>query len=247
MRIAVAGGTGVAGDAIVREARSRRHDVVVLARSTGVDTAGGVGLDRALDGVQAVVDATNTASQRRSSAVAWFSRSAGHLEDAAFRAGVTHLVAVSVIGIDDVPLGYYAGKQAQEEVVRAGRVPWTIVRSTQFFSFPQPFLDRARAGVAVVPALWCQPVAVEAVARLTVDALESDARERVLHIAGPQQTDTITMARQISARTQGPRVLPLPIPGRAGRAIRAGGLLPGSDARIDEQDLADWLATAPRL
>lgn len=244
MRIAVAGGTGMAGDAIVREARARHHDVLVMARSCGVDTAGGVGLDGPFAGVDAVVDATNTASQRRSSAVAWFSRSARHLEDAAFRAGVAHLVAVSIIGIDDVPLGYYGGKQAQEEVVRAGRVPWTIVRSTQFFSFPQPFLDQARAGVAIVPALRSQPVAVEAVARLTVDALESDAREDVLQIAGPRRMDTITMARQISARSGGPRVLPLPIPGRAGRAIRAGGLLPGPDARIDDQDFDDWLATA---
>jgi uncharacterized protein YbjT (DUF2867 family) len=242
MRIAIVGATGSAGSALVTHARTRGHEVRGLARSTGVDLVTGRGLDDALQDVEAVIDASNTSATRRSTAVAWFERTSGHLTAAAARAEVRHLVPLSIVGIDDVPMGYYAGKQAQEHVVRSSPVPWTIVRASQFFSFACPFLERSWAGVAIVPALRCQPVAVDAVARLVIDVVESPVPGDVVQIAGPRETDTITMARRISARRGGPRVWPLFLPGATGRAVRAGGLLPAAGARIDEQDFDEWLA-----
>ena len=112
MRIAVAGGTGMAGSLIVREAHSRGHDVTVLTRGTGVDVLDSSGLVEALADVDALVDATNTSRLRRGPAVRWFEQVATNLVDAAHRSGVRHIVALSIVGIDDVPLGYYAGKLA---------------------------------------------------------------------------------------------------------------------------------------
>lgn len=242
MHIAVVGGTGTVGSAVVRQARERGHDVVVLARSRGVDIASGQGLLDALERVDSIVDASNTKQIRRRAAVAWFERASRNLVDAAHSCGVTHIVPVSIVGIDDVPLGYYAGKKVQEWIVRTGPVPWTIVRATQFFTFPQPFLATARAGVALVPSMRCQPVAVDAVADLVIDAVESPDRSLTRQIAGPSITDTVSMARRISLRTNGPRVVALPIPGAAGRAIRAGGLLPGAEAQIDTRDFDTWVS-----
>ena len=199
MRIAVVGGTGTAGSAVVRHARARGHHVAVLARSTGVDVTHGGELVSALQGMDGVVDATNAGVSRRRPAVAWFEGAARSLTDAAHRARVGLIVPLSIVGIDDVPLGYYEGKRAQEAVVQGSPVPWTIVRATQFFSFPSPFLDRARAGVALIPALRCQPVAVEAVARLVVDALESPERGQVLQVQG-LRSGTRSRWRGASAR-----------------------------------------------
>jgi uncharacterized protein YbjT (DUF2867 family) len=128
-------------------------------------------------------------------------------------------------------------------VVRRGAVPWTIVRATQFFTFPVPFLKNAKGGIALVPAMRCQPLSVEAVARLIVNSLESPAPGTTIDIAGPAEANTVAMARDISRADHGPKVVPMRIPGAAGRAIRDGGLLPGPQARIDDQDFASWLAS----
>lgn len=242
MRIAVVGGTGTVGSMIVQQAQGRGHEVVVVARSRGVDVSSGQGLLDALEGIDSIVDASNTKDIRRRAAVSWFERASRNLVDAAHRCGVAHIVPVSIVGIDDVPLGYYAGKKVQEWIVRTGSVPWTIVRATQFFTFPQPFLASARAGIAVVPAMRCQPVAVDAVAEFVLDAVESPDRALTRQIAGPSITDTVAMARRISLRTNGPRVVALPVPGAAGRAIRAGGLLPSADAQIDPRDFDSWVS-----
>lgn len=217
---------------------------LAVVGATGVDVISGRGLAPALQDVDVVVDASNTGAIRRRTAVDWFERAATTLTTAADRAGVAHVIALSIVGIDRVPLGYYAGKRAQEEVVTSGPVPWTVVRATQFFSFPLPFLKRSVAGVALVPSLRSQPVSVEAVATLIVDIAESAGRRSVLQIAGPAEMDTLTMAREISARFDGPRVRPMPLSRAVRQSVRSGGLLPDPGAHIDSRDFAAWLATA---
>ncbi|MFC6258469.1 SDR family oxidoreductase, partial [Kocuria oceani] len=158
MRIAVAGGTGVVGRHVVETARGRGHEVVVLARSQGVDLSTGAGLD--LAGVQAVVDVTSIRTTSGRSATRFFTEVTRHLLAAERAAGVGHHLVLSIVGLDDAPYGYYAGKAAQERLVQAGEVPWTLLRATQFHEFAGQVHERMRLGpVALVPAMRSQPIA----------------------------------------------------------------------------------------
>ena len=164
-RLAVAGGTGLTGRLVTDAARAAGWEPVVLARSTGVDLMTGAGLEAALSGVDAVIDVINVATQRRRTAVEFFGTATTTLLRAEERAGVRHHVTLSIVGIDRVDTGYYAGKLRQEEVVARGEVPWTILRSTQFHEFAGMLLDLLPGPVAVVPNLLSQPVAAREVAR----------------------------------------------------------------------------------
>lgn len=154
MKIAVAGGTGLAGRLVVEALRARGHAPVVLSRGQGVDLLSGAGLDAALAGAEAVVDVSNVTTTRGSVSVDFFDRAGRHLVGAAARAGVRHLVTLSIVGVDRVRNPYYAGKLRQEEIVRGGAVPWTVLRATQFHEFAgqllgrRPRADRGGAGGA---------------------------------------------------------------------------------------------------
>ena len=143
MRIAIAGGTGTVGRPTVDAAHAAGHETVVLTRSSGVDLVSGEGLDAALDGVDAVVDLANITTLSADEATRFFSAATGNLVAAAQRAGVRHVVLLSIVGIDRMPHDYYAGKLAQERVVEASPVPWTIVRATQFHEFAGQLYVRA--------------------------------------------------------------------------------------------------------
>jgi uncharacterized protein YbjT (DUF2867 family) len=146
MRIAVAGGTGVVGRRVVEAVRAQGHDAIVLSRSTGVDLITGTGLDAALEGIDAVVDTANVSTLSADVATRFFETATGNLIAAASRAGVPHVVLLSIVGIDRMPHDYYAGKLAQERVIEAGPVPWTILRATQFHEFAAQLFDRGKLG-----------------------------------------------------------------------------------------------------
>lgn len=246
MRIAVAGGTGVAGARTVQALGTGGHEAVVLARSTGVDIATGAGLTAALEGVDAVVDATSiqTVSARRASA--FFESTARNLARAAREAGVPHLVALSIIGIDRVPGGYYEGKLRQEEVLGESDVPVSIVRATQFHEFAAQYLDRVRGRLVVVPRWPVQPVAAAEVGRLLARVATGAPVGRV-ELAGPRVERMADMVRQVAdRRAPRRRVVELRIPGRAGRAMARGGNLPLTDGELGRQTFADWLRSTDR-
>ena len=136
MKIAVAGGTGVAGRWTVEALRAGGHEVIVIARSAGTDLVTGDGLDAALAGVDAVIDATNVASSGKRASSEFFEATARTLMRTAAVAGVRHIVALSIIGIDRVPYGYYQGKLRQEKVLQESPVPVSILRAAQFHEFP---------------------------------------------------------------------------------------------------------------
>ncbi|HEY1133254.1 MAG TPA: NAD(P)H-binding protein, partial [Nocardioides sp.] len=140
MRVAVAGGTGLVGRLTVAELERAGHEVVVLARSTGVDLARPAAeladdLAERLTGIDAVVDALNVVTMKAEVSEEFFGRTTQALLAAEHRAGVGHHVVLSIVGIDRVPYDYYVGKVRQEELVTAGPVPWTILRATQFHEF----------------------------------------------------------------------------------------------------------------
>jgi uncharacterized protein YbjT (DUF2867 family) len=226
MRVAVAGGTGLVGRHVVAELRAAGHSPVILARSHGVDLTTGTCLAEKLAGSDAVIDVANVVTTRKKVAVDFFSRATGHLISAARSHGIGHLVTLSIVGSDEVDFGYYSGKRVQEELVRDGGVPWTVLRATQFFEFPEPLLA-AKFPVVMMPRMLTQPVAAQDVAEALVEHAVRGPAGMAPQIAGPDQLDMVDMARRI-VRSQGRRrlVVPVTLPGKVGRAMTTGGLLP---------------------
>ncbi|GAA5196387.1 NAD(P)H-binding protein [Rugosimonospora acidiphila] len=243
MRIAVAGGTGWIGRFVVDAVRTAGHEPVILARSTGVDLIRGLGLDEALTGAAVIIDVSNTSTSSRKRSETFFGTATGNLLAAGRRAGVRHHVALSVVGIDRVNLGYYAGKRRQEALVLDGAVPATVLRSTQFYEFAAQLV--AYPGpIAVVPALLTQPIAAHEVARCLVDLAMADPAGLVPDIAGPHQLRMPDLARRLlRARRRHRVVLPVRVPGALGRTVAAGGLLPTGHGPRGTQTFDQWLAS----
>ena len=154
MRIAVAGATGNIGGLTVSALEDAGHDVARISRSLGVDLTTGVGLDRALTGVDAVIDTTNSTVADAEASIRHFAAMTGNLLAAEQRAGVRHHVLLSIAGVDRVAgNAHYAGKREQERLVTGGRVPWTIVPATQFHDFAEMVAGWSETnGVAARPA-----------------------------------------------------------------------------------------------
>jgi uncharacterized protein YbjT (DUF2867 family) len=243
MRIAVGGGTGVVGRHVVEVARERGHEVVVLARSEGVDLTTGVGVANRLADVDAVVDTTSVATQKRAAAEAFFGGVTRTLLAGESEAGVGHHVALSIVGIEDVDTGYYAGKRLQERTLAEGAVPWSVLRATQFHEFAEQTLGFVRIGpFSLVPRMLSQPVAAGEVAEALVDLVESGPAGRVPDLAGPEKLQMVDLARRVSrARGLGRRVVPVRMPGAAGGAMRTGALTPASDGPRGRITFDQWL------
>jgi uncharacterized protein YbjT (DUF2867 family) len=247
MRIAVAGGTGSVGRHVVTALERRGHEPVVLARSTGVDLRTGRGLDAALQGVEVVVDVTNVTTQRRRKAVSLLTRMTRNLLEAERRAGVRAHVLLSIVGTDRVPLGYYAGKLAQERLVLTGPVPATVLRTTQFHELVERMVVMAPGPVTFVPRVRIQPVAAREVAATLAELVEEEPAGRVQDLAGPRVHDAVDLARRmLRARGAHRLVVPVRMPGSWGRAVRAG-LLPGRSFRAGTQTFREWLEEPARL
>jgi uncharacterized protein YbjT (DUF2867 family) len=247
MKVAVVGGTGTVGAHVVAAARVAGHEPVVLARSRGIDVTTGVGLDDALRGVTAVIDVANLSTTSARASVAFFEAATRHLLAAESRAVVSHHVVLSIVGIDRVDLGYYRGKCRQEELVVAGGVPSTILRATQFHEFAAQLLGRG-GPVALVPRMKSQPIAAHEVAAALVDAATAAPVGRAPELAGPQVHDMPDLVRQL-ARARGQRrpVIAVPVPGKAGKALAAGDLLPTSPGPRGTQTFAQWLSESASL
>ncbi|WP_328994249.1 NAD(P)H-binding protein [Kribbella sp. NBC_01245] len=237
MRVAVAGGTGVVGRYVVRALADRGHETVTMSRSTGVDVYTGDGLDRALTGVDAVIDVASVQTMRRKVAVDFFGTTTANLLRAEREADVGHHVLLSIVGIDDMPSGYYAGKVAQETLVTAGEVPWSIVRATQFHEFLAQLLRRARVGpVALIPRLKVETVAAREVAEVLVDLVEAGPSGRTPDLGGPQVARLDQLAKTY-LRTTGQRtpLVGVPMPGRFGA------LVTGPGSRHGRITFDEWL------
>ncbi|KUL40002.1 SDR family oxidoreductase [Actinoplanes awajinensis] len=243
MRMAVAGGTGWVGKLVVAEAEKAGHDVVVIARSRGVDLTTGAGLDEALRGADVVIDVSNIETVNGGVATRFFETVTRTLQDAGKRAGVKHHVLLSIIGVDRVEWGYYQAKLNQEKVALAGAVPATVLRAAQFHEFALQSLTRMGGPVAVVPKMLSQPVAAREVAAELVRLAEGEPRGQAPEIAGPEPLQMADLVRQVAKR-HGPRklVLGVPMPGRAGKAMATGGNLPAGPGIRGTQTFDDWLA-----
>lgn len=248
MTIAVVGGTGTLGRHVTSELRTRGLQVRVLSRSAPehpIDLTTGDGLGPALKGCDVVVDASNNSSRRAAATLVAGSR---RLQEAEETAGVGHHVGVSVAGCEQVPAGYYKVKADQERAVEQGPVPWSIVRATQFHELVARILTAAaRWRVLPVPHAALQTVAAAEVAAAIADIATGSPRGGRVSVAGPEVTDARELARTWQLVT-GSRALlmPVPLPGKVGRALRAGALTtPAPDVRT-RTGFGDWLRSAQR-
>lgn len=244
MRIAVAGGTGTVGRHTVEAVTAAGHEAVSLSRTRGVDLVTGRGLNAALEGADAVIDVASIATLKATVAIEFFTAATGNLVAAAAEAGVGHVVLLSIVGIDRIPFDYYAGKIAQEKIVEASRVPWTILRATQFHEFAGQMFDRAKVGpLHLAPNARTQPVAAKEVGERLAALAAQGPEGRVRDFAGPREEQLADMVRGF-ARRQGYRgwIPALSVPGPQMAGMRAGLALPGPDADLGHQSFAEWLA-----
>jgi uncharacterized protein YbjT (DUF2867 family) len=242
MKIAVAGGTGVAGRHTVNALRSAGHDPIVIARSTGTDLLTGVGLETALTSVDAVIDATNVKSTTKRASTTFFETTARTLISAAEAAGVRHIVALSIIGIERVPYGYYQGKLRQEQVLQQSPIPVSILRAAQFHEFATQYLATMQGPIVPVPRWRAQPVSAREVGQALAKIAASDPVP-MSELAGPQEEIMADMIRQV-IRARGARraVLEIGIPGATGKAMAAGGGLPDRPGLRGTQTFQAWVA-----
>jgi uncharacterized protein YbjT (DUF2867 family) len=241
MKIAVAGGTGVAGRWTVEALRADGHEVIVISRSAGADLVTGAGLEAALAGADAVIDATNTTSSSKRGSSEFFEATARTLMRTATAAGVRHIVALSIIGLDRVPYGYYQGKLRQEQVLQESPVPVSILRAAQFHEFPGQYLATLPGPVVLVPRWRAQPVAAREVGAALARIAAGD-RVAMSELAGPREEIMADMIRQV-VRARGDRrlVASVRLPGPAGQAMAAGGGLPDKPGLRGTQTFADWV------
>ncbi len=192
-----------------------------------------------LAGVDAVVDVTSVATQKTAEAEAFFGAVTRHLLAAEQTVGVGHHVALSIVGIDGSTSGYYRGKQLQERVIAEGAVPWSVLRATQFHEFAEQMLHFVRVGkVSVVPVMLSQPIAAREVGEALVDLVEAGPSGRVADLAGPAVVPMHRAAKQVNrARDLGRWVVPVRVPGAAGRDMRSGSLLPTADGPRGRDDV----------
>ncbi|WP_236077460.1 SDR family oxidoreductase [Rhodococcus sp. P1Y] len=244
MKIAVAGGTGAVGRHVVDVARESGHDVVVLTRSNGVDLVSGSGLADALTGVDAVIDVASKQTMSAKESTQFFTTVTRNLLAAEKAAGVAHHVALSIVGSDQAPYAYYAGKVAQEKAIGVGDIPWTVLRATQFHEFAGQIYGQVKLGpFVVVPKMRSQPIAAREVAERLVDIAEGTPAGLVPDLGGPCEEQMVDMVRDYAATLPGKHwVLELPVPGAYGQAMRDGTLVPGPGADHGTQTFRDWLA-----
>lgn len=240
MRIAVAGGTGVVGRYVVAALAEAQHVPIVLARSTGVDITTGEGLDGALVGVDAVIDVSNVVTTRRRAAVRFFTAGTQQLLAAGRRAGVGHHVALSIVGVDRVDFGYYLGKRAQEELVLTAT--GSVLRATQFHEFAAQIMARSAGPLALVPRMRIQPVAAREVAVHLAALAAGPPVGLASELAGPQEHELVHIARRlVRHRGQHRHVLPVRLPGAAGRGMATGALLPAAPGPRGKLTFDQWL------
>jgi uncharacterized protein YbjT (DUF2867 family) len=245
MKIVVIGGTGLIGTKLTGKLREKGHEVIQAAPSTGVNTITGDGLDAALSGADIVVDVANSPSFEDSAALTFFETSGRNLLTAEAAAKVRHHVALSVVGTDRLPeCGYFRAKLAQENLIRAGKIPNTILRATQFFEFVGGMVDSSVDGqiVRLSPALF-QPVASDDVAATLADVTLAAPINGMIELAGPERFSLDEFARRYLAAMKDRRKVVADIHARYfGAELDDRSLTPGNNPRLGSLRFEDWLA-----
>lgn len=243
MKIVVIGGTGLIGSKVVAILRQRGHEVVAASPRSGVDATTGKGLKEALAGAQVVVDLANSPSFDDSAVLKFFESSGRNLFPAETAAGVRHHVALSIVATDRTDNGYFRAKVAQEKLITASGVPYTIVRATQFMEFLGPIADSNTAGNTVrMPPCLFQPIASDDVAAAVAEAALAPPRSGIVEIAGPECAPfNEIIARYLKAIDDPRDVVPDPEARYFGGRVEDRALVPLGEAHLGRIGLDEWL------
>jgi uncharacterized protein YbjT (DUF2867 family) len=249
MKIVVIGGTGLIGSKLVERLREDGHEPLPASPDTGVDALTGAGLAEALEGAQVVVDVANAPAWDDEAVLHFFETASRNLLAAEAAAGVGHHVALSVVGTDRLPeSGYLRAKAAQEQLVKTGQVPYTIVRATQFFEFIGRIADSSTDGntVRLSPAL-VQPEAADDVAGTLADVAVGAPLNDTVELAGPEAFPLDELARRFLNASDDPRQVTADVHARYfGAELDDQSLTPGGDARIAPTRFEDWLSQSAK-
>ena len=244
MKIVVIGGTGLIGSKLVKKLREQGQEVIAAAPASGVNSVTGEGLADALKGASVVIDVTNSPSWEDAAVLKFFETSTRNLLDYEAKAGVRHHVALSVVGTERMlESGFFRAKLAQENLIKASSIPYSIVRATQFFEFIKPIADFSTVGnqVRLPPALF-QPMAADDVASAMVRIATNSPLNGTVEIGGPEQFRLDELARRDLAARQDPReVISDPHAGYYGIALSERALVPSDNAQLGEAHFEDWL------
>lgn len=244
MNIVIIGGTGLIGKQLTALLQKAGHAVTPASPSSGVNAVTGEGLDQALAGAEVVVDVTNSPSFEDAAVMHFFRSSTQHLLEASARAGVRHYVALSVVGSERVPdSGYFRAKVAQEALIRAGNVPYTILRATQFHEFLMAIAQGNTQGQTVrLPSAPLQPIAAADVAAALAEVVVQAAANGMREVGGPEAVPLDELIRRVFRARQDLReVITDDSAHYFGSRIGAGTLIPAPGARLGKITLAQWL------
>ena len=247
MKIVVIGGSGLIGKKVVTNLLQRGHEVVAASPSSGVNTVTGEGLAQALAGAQVVVDVANAPSWEDNAVLTFFETSGRNLLAAEAAAGVGHHVALSVVGTDRLlASGYFRAKMAQEKLIKASPIPYTVVRATQFFEFVGSIAQSATEGQTVrVPPVLMQPIAADDVGTVMADAALAEPLNGTVDLAGPEPIRQDNLVRQFLNATRDARTVITDA--RApyyGINVNDQSLTPGENPRLGTTRFSDWLSRA---
>jgi uncharacterized protein YbjT (DUF2867 family) len=245
MKIVVIGGSGLIGSKLVEKLREAGHDPLPASPDSGVDTLTGEGLEEALEGAEVVVDVSNAPAWDDAAVMDFFQTSSRNILAAETAAGVSHHVALSVVGTDRLQdSGYFRAKLAQEDAIKAASVPYTILRATQFFEFLGRLADSSTDGDTVrLPPVLIQPEAADDVAAALADIAVSPPVNGIVELAGPEAFRFDELARRVLSAKNDPRQVTTDAHARYfGAELDDRSLTPGNNPRIAPTRFEDWLS-----
>ncbi|TNJ34317.1 SDR family oxidoreductase [Arenimonas terrae] len=245
MKIVVIGGTGLIGSKLVAILRERGHDVLPAAPNTGVNTITREGLAEAMDGAEVVVDVANAPVWEDQAVLDFFETSGRNLLAAERAAGVRHHIALSIVGSERLPdNGYFRAKVAQENLIKASGIPYSILRATQFFEFVAGIAQSATVGheIRMSPAL-IQPIASDDVAAVLADVALAAPLNGTTEVGGPEALPMDELVRRFLKATNDSREVVPDVRARYfGSVLDDQSLTAGKDARLGKIGLDQWLA-----
>ena len=249
MKIVVIGGSGLIGTKLVNRLRKQGHEVVAASPKSGVNTITGEGLTEALAGAQVVVDVANAPSWEDKAVLKFFETSGRNLLAAEKAAGVRHHVALSVVGTDRLlESGYFRAKMAQENLIKASKIPYTIVQSTQFYEFVGAIAQFSTVGQTVrLSSALAQPIGSDDVAAAMADVAVGPPVNGTIEIAGPDRVPLDKLVGRFLTATHDPREVVTDAHARYfGIEVNDQSLTPGKNARIGPTGFEGWLSSMPR-
>ncbi|HEY8007243.1 MAG TPA: SDR family oxidoreductase [Methylocella sp.] len=243
MKLVVIGGTGLIGSKVVEKLNQKGHEAIAAAPNTGVNTITGEGLKEAMTGAQGVIDLVNSPSFEDKAVLEFFETSGRNLLAAETSAGVRHHVALSIVGIDRTDNGYFRAKVAQEKLIVASGIPYTIIRATQFMEFLGGIAASSADGNIVrLPPVLFQPIAADDVGAIVAEVALAAPRNGIVEIAGPERAPFDEIVARYLKAVGDPREVVRDLEARYwGGRVEERSLVPLGEARLGRIGLDEWL------